>query len=250
MRVYLHCSKCLALNADDLSVVTLYPESLEDNGIYWIRCKEGHDSRIYVGEMKFQVLFQIGLHAIVDSYTREAVVSFTAALERFYEFYLRVISNKKDIPADALTKSWKAVESQSERQLGAYLFTYLIEHGELAPRLNDTSVKLRNQVVHKGHIPSEKAAIEYGQEIADLIIPVLNRLKADYNDALRREIYNYLNERTNEKWANKPDRVHVSAVSVETLIKMDQKPQDQLSLREALSDINQRRSSFSTQRYT
>jgi hypothetical protein len=34
------------------------------------------------------VLFDIGANAVVDGYYREAITSFSASLERFYEYFL------------------------------------------------------------------------------------------------------------------------------------------------------------------
>src|SRR5690606_23860589 len=106
----------------------------------------------------FQLLFQVGIHALVDGYPREAVADFTAALERFYEFYFRVVCRIKGINKDAERATWSRVANQSERQLGLFLGSYLAVNGAPGPTLSRTNVEFRNGVVHKGKIPAREEA--------------------------------------------------------------------------------------------
>lgn len=68
------------------------------------------------------------------------------------------------------------VSSQSERQLGAFIFLFT-QHFKTKPELlHDNLVKLRNEVIHKGKIPTKDEAIKYGQEILELITGYLKKL--------------------------------------------------------------------------
>lgn len=60
---------------------------LADDGRYEITCEKEHRSVVILNNIKFELLFEIGLNATVDGYYREVVSSFASALERFYEFY-------------------------------------------------------------------------------------------------------------------------------------------------------------------
>src|SRR5690606_34252006 len=117
--------------------------------------------------------FDIGAYAIVDGYYREAVSSFTSSLERVYEFFIKVICSSRGIDWNIIQKTWSLVSSQSERQLGAFIFIYLQEMGEKPALLHPDHIKFRNQVIHKGQIPTKQEALEYGQAILDLIRPLL-----------------------------------------------------------------------------
>lgn len=55
-----------------------------------------------------------------------------------------------------------AVKSQSERQLGAFMFLYLREMGEHLP-LNKRIPEIRNRIVHQGRIAKEAEAREFGE---------------------------------------------------------------------------------------
>jgi hypothetical protein len=155
----------------------LYPAELQDSGLYQLICRNGHNTFICVQEQKFEVLFELALNAIIDGYYREAIVSFSSCLERFYEFYLRVMCVKSELDKSIVNSAWKIISKQSERQFGAYTFVYLIKNKSHAPILSQENVTFRNDVIHKGKIPSRNEAIKYGEDILQIISPILSELK-------------------------------------------------------------------------
>ena len=94
---------------------------ISDSGEYEVECGKGHMSTVLLDNVKFELLFEMGLNAILDGYPREAVSSFTSALERFYEFYWRVVMEHAGIQKDQANASWKRLSKFSERQVGAYV---------------------------------------------------------------------------------------------------------------------------------
>jgi hypothetical protein len=66
---------------------------------------------------------------------------------------------------------------QSERQLRAYVFIHTLEQGSPPPCLPVHEISFRNNVVHRGTIPTRPQAEHYGQEVLDVIVPVLNFLR-------------------------------------------------------------------------
>jgi hypothetical protein len=64
-----------------------------------------------------------------------------------------------------LEAAWKQVSAQSERQLGAFAILYLREYGTPAPLLSPSMAEFRNNVIHKGYIPSRSEAVEYGDAV-------------------------------------------------------------------------------------
>jgi hypothetical protein len=150
---------------------------VQDSGLYLLECSEGHKTATHLEAHRFEILFELALSAIVDGYNREAVASFAAALERFYEFYVRVICAKRKIDQVQLNTAWKDVSKQSERQLGAYVFMYLLERSECAPKLPQKMVEFRNGVIHKGNFPTRLQAVNFGQAVLDAISPVFEYLK-------------------------------------------------------------------------
>jgi hypothetical protein len=55
--------------------------------------------------MKFEVLFDLAANAIVDGYYREAIASFAASLERFFEFFVHVACLKQGVEEDVFEKA-------------------------------------------------------------------------------------------------------------------------------------------------
>jgi hypothetical protein len=67
---------------------------LQDNGLYYMKCEMGHETVTWLQQEKFETLFELAANAILDGYYRDAISSFSSAMERFYEFYLKVICIK------------------------------------------------------------------------------------------------------------------------------------------------------------
>ena len=88
------------------------------------------------------------------------VAGIVASLERFLEFY-SVILTKQGVSSEEMEKNWKLVSNQSERQLGAFFFIYLIEN-ETSIHLSNKHVSFRNKVIHKAYIPTYQEVMNYG----------------------------------------------------------------------------------------
>ncbi len=173
VRIPISCHQCVA----ETDSPRLYFAEVRDNGLYHFRCPSGHETVICLGIQKFELLFHLGAHAIVDGYYREAVASFKSSLERFYEFYIQVICEKRGISEDVFDSAWKNVSAQSERQLGAFYFLYLIENSGVPPSLSRKHDEFRNDVIHKGKFPTKEEAFDYGQAVMDVAAPILKQLK-------------------------------------------------------------------------
>ncbi len=190
MRIQLFCSTCMVAGVDLIIArragAVVPPESIPDDlvdvilneqGVYRDKCAQGHDLVIVVFNPKHELLFDLGALALLDGYHREAVVNFAAALERFYEFHIRVLMVTK-LGADParVAAAWKDVSKQSERQLGAFVFTALTAYGEpvdVKPVMKHQ--EFRNKVVHNGAFATYEEALEYGDAVRAF---VCERLKA------------------------------------------------------------------------
>jgi hypothetical protein len=111
MKIPMMCTTCFQNEQDGVKSV----ESLDlnDRGRFKITCQNGHTSIVFLNHQKFQILFEIGINAIIDGYYREAVSSFTSSLERFYEFFSKVICITRGIEWTAIEETWKNVSKQS-----------------------------------------------------------------------------------------------------------------------------------------
>lgn len=158
---------------------------LSDDGRYDVHCQAGHTSTVFLDNLKFELLFEMGLNALLDGYAREAVSSFTSSLERFYEFYWHVAMAHIAIPEEVRKNAWKPVAKQSERQLGAYVTAHLFLTKTIPPLLNpNVEVKLRNEVIHGGYIPTFEEAKDYGDLIMKLVNDALDELRKVAPDVL------------------------------------------------------------------
>jgi len=161
---------------------------IRDDGLYTFKCSKNHVTTTSLQEQKFEIIFDIGAMAILDGYHREAVSCFTASLERFYEFYIKIISYKHGIANEELELCWKKISNQSERQIGAYTWLSLLENKKSPLLLSDNWRNFRNNVIHNGLIPEKEKTIEYGQEIINLIYPNLVQIKKNYQEEVSRSI--------------------------------------------------------------
>jgi hypothetical protein len=190
VRLLVPCMQCFQLfgkPTNELSRV-----EFRDNGRYEVKCSFGHETITVLQQQKFEVLFDIGANAILDGYYREAVSSFTSSLERFYEFSLRVFLEKTSKSDEVFQETWNKVASQSERQLGAFVFLWASNFNEVPTLLTNTQVSFRNDVIHKGKIPTRNEAIRFGNSVLDLVRPKIIALRERFSEEISRTTFNHL----------------------------------------------------------
>jgi hypothetical protein len=150
---------------------------IRDDGVYRFTCPVGHDSAVVLANLKFELLFEVGVHAILDGYSRDAITSFASSLETFYEFVFRVVARKLSLDDKATNQVWNIVARQSERQLGLYLASYSLLTKEVPPILDGANVEFRNKVIHKAYIPTNDEAIAFGNTVLEIVDSTLDSLK-------------------------------------------------------------------------
>ena len=126
---------------------------LVDRGIYYFKCDKGHEEITVLQVPKYEVLFQSGLNAIIDGYHREAVSSFVASLEKFYDFYIEATLIKNGLPEDQIN-DFKSKINLSERKVGSFISIYLNENKKIPKVLSSKDSEFRNKVIHDGKIPT------------------------------------------------------------------------------------------------
>jgi len=195
MLLNLICGECIKerLKNNDIFVEELIvPVSqITESGIYDVTCSNGHKTKVALRNAKFELLFDLGLNGLIDGYFREGVSSFTASLERFYEFFIKVALHN-EINDSTFEDAWKTVKNQSERQLGAYIFLYVKEIKKVPLLLNSKSVSFRNEVIHKGSIPYREQSLEYGENIRNIVNNAISEMKSHFGDALVKAYESYL----------------------------------------------------------
>ncbi|WP_052678263.1 hypothetical protein [Moritella viscosa] len=177
----------------------LTPHMLHDSGVHELRCQRGHEYSVVLSAAKYEILYDLGMNALGDGYTRESVSSFASSLERFYEFFIKFQMVNSGITSELADQAWKTVSNQSERQLGAFTYLYLSSIGELPPELTSKDRGFRNKVIHKGYIPSVDEAIGFGKVVHNHIMAVISELEAKYG---YRKIYEFYSAQLPQGSAN------------------------------------------------
>lgn len=233
MKILMTCATCMQ---EDIK--TAFPFGtigFRDDGRYEVICPKGHSSITLLQQQKFEILFDIGAYAILDGYYRESVSSFTSSLERFYEFFIKVICLSNGVEWESFTSAWKDVSNQSERQLGAFIFLHLQTFGNKPNLLDNNKSKFRNDVVHKGKIPTKQESMIYGQEVLNVIRPLLKVLKSNYEKEIQQILFKYMsgNRKTSD------DGLSVSTMSIQTILSIanGEAIHDERSLEQALDDL-------------
>lgn len=180
MKLLMACLQCIQTSNRVPGVV--YVEVKNDN-FYSVTCPVGHEYSCVLQDPRFELLFDSGLLALLDGYTRESVGSFSASVERFYEYWLDVSFLKAGV-RDKFSDVWKKHLSLSERQLGAFIIGYLKEHQRCPPLLSQENTKFRNRVIHKGYFPTSEETFQYANTILKYIVELLKELNIASNDAI------------------------------------------------------------------
>jgi len=157
------------------SSIQFLSAEMDDAGVVYVTCNNGHKTAMLHRNRKHQILFESGCLALLDDYTNEAVSSFSAALERAYEFFIRVAYRKLGVSSSLIESSWKQVAVQSERQFGAFALLYPVmacESFELPQKIPE----LRNKVIHRGYIARSDEVLEYAETVFLLIRKIVQVL--------------------------------------------------------------------------
>lgn len=158
-----------------------------DSAVHDVTCPRcGARFCVFVRKHKFEVLFDLGTKALMDGYAREAVASFAATLERFFEFYVRAYALERAAGAEGdfgaalatLEDTWRHVASQSERQLGMMALAYLLREGREPEFLTPKALgaDFRNRVIHRGYLPRREEVDAYAARVFALIDRLLGEL--------------------------------------------------------------------------
>lgn len=177
MRYNLSCTECMHMKLSNWDLtVNVTPNN---SGIYEVICSNGHNFKIDILSHHFQVLFENAIHALSDKYYIESFSSFASSYERFMEYFIKIVYLSNGIKKEEFEKAWKLMSSRSERQIGAFIITFLKEFGELPTMMSNKMIELRNNVIHKGYFPTENDCIKFGDSVLEFIRPILKILKND-----------------------------------------------------------------------
>lgn len=195
LKVFAPCMQC-QIELGHPSFEPIFADYFDD-GIGFIECSAGHKSAIMLQSVKFEILLESGASALLNGYTLEASATFSTALERFYEFAIRVMCLVNKLPNAVYEMMFSEMSRQSERQMGAFFALYAINFGK-AYKPNRSIVEFRNAVIHKGKVPKPTEAESFATTVYDEIYRLYSEIHYTFCDQIRDVIFQELKER-NEK---------------------------------------------------
>lgn len=185
MKIFTTCMQCL----QELGLPGFEPIMAEyyEDRVSYITCSRGHKSALLLQSQKFEVLLASGANALFNGFTLEAAATFSAGLERFIEFGLKVLCIHRGMSYDTYTAMFNHMARQSERQIGAFIAFYTAETGEAyAP--NKKITEFRNSFIHKGLIPTPDVAEKFCSMIYTEIVQLYEKLEMHAGEAIQKVV--------------------------------------------------------------
>ena len=216
MKIYQTCNDCFQerLKKDEHASIEWIELDVQDVQAYIFECPKGHNWGVNVQEFKYETLFQSGANAFIDGYYAESILTITAAIERFHQFAIELICLKQGVQYENIQTTFKFVSNQSERQLGAYYFLYLIDMKQEPNKMSNSMGTFRNKVIHKGYLPSKQEAEKYLKYAYEYIFQNYRILtsegKCDKVGELIRKVLKKGNEKLQQLTGNDKVRIWVS----------------------------------------
>ncbi len=136
---------------------------MRDSGAVIATCPLGHRSLSMVQSTRHDVLFTSGTLAFLDGYYNEAVSTMAAALERAYEYFIRIALRGSGLDSLGIDDFWRGLGSQSERQFGAFLVLWRVHTKSRFPP-DDDERRFRNSIIHRGHLPSADETYQWASK--------------------------------------------------------------------------------------
>jgi hypothetical protein len=193
-----------------------------DDRVGYLECSRGHKSAVLLQSHKFEVLMESGANALAAGFTLEAASTFSAALERFYEFCLQVLCNQRSVSPAVYNQMFKTMARQSERQLGALIALCAIELG--APYSpNEKIVNFRNKVIHKGQIPTPDEAYDFCGKVYGEIFNLYKTFSDKFPTAIQNVVTQDLAARSNQLPKDTP-RATASGTIFFSIARSENKP--------------------------
>ena len=137
-------------------------------------CPSGHPLRFVMQNLRYELLYDQAINMFHLGVYREALLGCATALERFFEFAMRVMFEHAAVPQAEVAKGWKPISRRTEQQQGGFLVLYLLTFKRpfAVPKgvrpLNEMS-NSRNDVIHNGEVPTEDEALQYAREVYEIV---------------------------------------------------------------------------------
>lgn len=215
--IYVNCMQCfredMSAGGVPQSISTTYKLQNINNEVGNIEftCEKGHKNVILIQELNFETLLNVAIEDSIYRYYREAVFNLAAAQERFFEFVVELLCIEKELSQNEYDKMWKFFSSQSERQLGAFCALYFCRFGKVPfdyKKFTDIA-NIRNNVIHKGKVPTKEEAYAYGNYVIENIYNIMKDVLENVEPKL---LFELQSKKIKEKTSNIPQGACVTTV--------------------------------------
>ena len=142
-------------------------------------------------------------------------------------------------PDTLVQDCWKQVSSQSERQLGAFIFLWAATFRTIPKLLPPKEVELRNEVIHKGRIPAKDRAIKYGEAVLEVLRTHIVAIQTQFPNEVRRAILSHLSG--SQTTSDKGKAVATLGMKTIVTLMVFEPSHHSRSLNEHLDDLDVRR---------
>ncbi|SMQ22196.1 hypothetical protein SAMN04488483_0149 [Pseudomonas helmanticensis] len=195
MEIFATCIECMQTKGKPLFKPFNAPYF--DGRVSIVTCEFGHEMAIVLKAQKFELLLESGANALIANFTLEASASFSASLERFFEFCIRVMLNHLRVSDELFDSMFSEMSRQSERQTGAFLALYALVFG-VSYKPNRKLTEFRNSVIHKGTIPDVEKAHSFCESVYKEIFCISELLREFCSNAVDEVLNNDFECRVNK----------------------------------------------------
>ncbi len=119
MEIYSTCVECMDQDKDPVCV----KGELNREFSAVCTCPDGHNTIAMLWQNPFDVLYTSAVSAFLKGFYSESIMSFTAALEKTYEFFIKTTLHAEGLNFESIDDFWKEIK-RSERQFGAFCTQY------------------------------------------------------------------------------------------------------------------------------
>lgn len=167
MKIHYFCKKCyLEQRLDDVMTIEINEGFFNGKEV---ECQHGHTTYVISETPRFPYLIQDGIEAYNSGFYIEAFHALYSGFEAYKKEFAAAFFFKKFNDVKKTKEVMKKID-RSERLEGAFLVAFTELSGGKSPlSLSRDIVELRNNIVHKGMIPSSSDCEKIGNSIFKII---------------------------------------------------------------------------------
>lgn len=160
-----------------------------DDGIYACVWPEGHKTITVCSTDHSEMLIEHAVYAFMDRDFRGVINYGASGVDAYLNSHIEILLLAAGKSLEEVASVVKLIDRQENRRWGAF-WTLECQFGPgKLPELPRKSVEFRNDVVHKGIVPSEEQALDYLKAVCDFVAPLSKRLHADHRKEVNKRFF-------------------------------------------------------------